>query len=133
MKILLLSPFLPHSQARSGAPRAIFDRLQMLSRVHDISVATYVAPDEAQYIAELEHLGVRVHAVARQQNISGKSGSGLWRKRIRLAVGLLMDKRPMLVQEFGSRSLRTLLQRMAREERFDVVLLEHILMAQYLP
>ncbi len=133
MKILLISPFLPYAQAKSGAPRAIFDRLQLLSLRHDVSLATFVTPSEASYQAGLEQLGVRVYDIVGQENGAARSGLKLWRKRVRLAAGLLMDRRPMLVQEFGSKPMCRLLKRLVREQQFHVAMVEHILMAQYIP
>ncbi len=131
MKILMVSPFLPYSQAKSGAPRAIFDRLQLLSMRHSVSLVTFATPGEASHRAELEQIGVRVYCVTRHESGATNQGAKLWRKRARLAVGLLTDTRPMLVQEFWSKSLCRLIKRLAQRQSFDVVMFEHILISQY--
>jgi glycosyltransferase involved in cell wall biosynthesis len=130
MRILVVSPFLPYVQAKSGAPRAIFDKLQLLSPRHTITLATFVAPGEASHKTALAQLNVRTYGVTRHD--SATRTTGLWRKRARLAAGLLTDRRPMLVQEFGSRAMCRLLERVTRDQNFDVVMFEHILMAQYM-
>ncbi len=131
MRILLVSPFLPYAGAKAGAPRAIFDRLELLSKQHDVSLVTFATPDDILHRSELERLNIRVYPVSREDNAGAARGLRLWRKRARLAAGLFTDSRPMLAQEFGSKRLRRLLERLVREQEFDVVMVEHILMAQY--
>lgn len=132
MRILVVSPFFPYAEAKSGAPRAIFDKLQLLSPRHAITLATFVAPGEASHRTALAQLNVRTYRVTRQDGATRTSGLRLWRKRARLAAGLFTDKRPMLVQEFGSKAMCRLLERLTWGQAFDVVMFEHILTAQYM-
>lgn len=55
-----------------------------------------------------------------------------WRKRLRLAAGLVAGGQPVLAQEFSSARMCRLVGRLAREEHFDVVLVEHVLAARYI-
>ena len=122
MKILLISPFLPDPEAPAGAPRAIFDRVRLLCREHEVTVAALTEPGDRprRYITET---GARVYAVARP--------AIAWHKQLRLAAGLLVGGRPVLVQEFGSSRLCGRVGSLVSGERFDVVLVEHALAAQY--
>ncbi|HUP27846.1 MAG TPA: glycosyltransferase family 4 protein [Chloroflexia bacterium] len=127
MRLLLLTPFLPYPEAAAGAPRAIFDRLLLLSPHHDITVATLMQQDERGHLEQLRKLGIRAHAVVRPSTTSPRE---VWRKRAALAWGIVADPRPMLVQEFDRAPMRRLVLLSSRG--FDLVLVEHILAAQYI-
>jgi glycosyltransferase involved in cell wall biosynthesis len=128
----MVSPFLPYPEALSGAPRAIFDRLRLLAAEHEVWLATFVSPDERAHETELIRVGVHIYGVSRPENSLAGGVLHLWRKRARLAVGILTGRQPLLVQEFGSKALCRLLARLVTEHDFDVVMIEHILMAQYM-
>jgi glycosyltransferase involved in cell wall biosynthesis len=125
MKILLISPFLPDPEAPAGAPRAIYDRVRLLCREHEVTVATLMEPDEgsSEVPRPLVDAPVRVYAMTRP--------AAAWHKQLRLAAGLLVGGRPVLVQEFGSSRLCGRVRWLVRGERFDVVMVEHALAAQY--
>jgi glycosyltransferase involved in cell wall biosynthesis len=131
MKILVLTPFLPYATAPSGCPRAVFDRVCVLAKEHEVTVVAFMEPHERQRRAELRQRGVRVYGMPRMSQ-DRRGGAGLRRKRLRLAAGLLRPDRPMLAQEFDSHRTRRLVRRLVQQRSFDVVLIEHVLMAQYL-
>ena len=131
LKILVLTPFLPAASAPAGCPRAVFDRLTLLAPTDRVTVLTFQSPGEASATRALHRLGVRVAAVPRDPD-RARSGLGRVAKRLRLIAGLARPATPLLVQEFGSPALRRRLRALLRHERFDLVLVEHILMAQYL-
>src|SRR5512143_2231462 len=120
MKILLLTPFLPYRRAMAGAPRAVYHRLRLLAGEHRVTVVTFVEPGEEKELAGLRAFGLQVYAVPRKPVLPGNRPA-LWRKRLGLAMGLLTDSRPMLVQEFGSRRMCRVVERLARKEQFDVI------------
>jgi glycosyltransferase involved in cell wall biosynthesis len=127
MDVLVVSPWLPSSGAKAGAPRAIYDRIALLARDHAVTVAAMAEPTERSSIAELERLGVAVRTVVRRRPRS--SARGVWRKRARLVLGLVTDRRPMLVQELDDPRLCRLLRDLTTGRGFDVVLVEHLLAA----
>ena len=130
MRILAITPFLPDRRARSGGPQAMFDRIELLSRDHSMTLVTLAEPGQRDAAIALAGLDVRVLAVVRRPVVGARAA---WRKRIRLAVGLLVDRRPMLVQEFGSATLCATLRTLTASETFDAVLIEHLLAAQCSP
>ncbi len=130
MKILVLTPFLPYSEATSGCPRTVFDRLTLLSADHELTVVTTVEPGELGHETELNRLDIKVYSLTRQPN-QNKTGFKLWQKRIRLALGLFLDRRPMQVQEFDSPQIGRLIKEVTASQFFDLVLIEHNLMSQY--
>jgi len=130
LKILMLTPFLPYREARAGAPQAIYDRLCLLAPSHDITVVTFVEPGQEAAIADLQRLGVTVRYVLRTR---ANSGLALWRKRLRLALALLVGPLPMLAAEFRSSRLQRIVEQSLANDRPDLLLVEHILMAQYVP
>jgi polysaccharide biosynthesis protein PslH len=131
VNILLVTPFLPYPEAPAGCPRAVYDRARLLAPGHRLTVVTFAEPGEAPRADALRALGVMIHLVSRDPE-QARHGIGLWLKRARLAAGLPLDPRPMLAQEFHIPALGALLRRLTSQEAFDVALLEHSLMAQYL-
>lgn len=131
LDILVLTPFMPYPQAHSGCPRAVFDRINLLAREHRVTVATFARPGEEKHAIELEQQGVRVHWTHYDPE-AGLSGWRQWRKRARLLAGLVANERPMLVTEFHSARQIALVSKLLTTQDFDVIMIEHILMAQYL-
>ncbi len=131
MNILLLAPFLPRPDAPSGNPRAVFDRARLLSTIHRLTVVTFIEPGEMDKVEALQALGIKVHAVVRDPRPM-MSGPSLWRKRARLTAGLFNLKQPMLVQEFYDPRMTRVVSTLLEREKFNLILIEHILMAQYI-
>jgi len=131
MRVLVLTPFLPYATAPSGCPRAVFDRLRLLSPVHRLSVVCFVERGEEGHIEDLREMGIDIHMTPRDVGKT-RRGFATWQKRGRLAVGLCVGGRPVLAQEFRTRGMRHLIRRVVASNHFDVILVEHILMAQYL-
>ncbi len=128
MDILLLSPFVPDAAAMSGAPRAIFDRLEILARRHDVTLLTLQAPDEPA----IDGLARLRQVVRIPREVVGPDAPRFerWRKRARLGAGLAVEWRPSLVQEFRVPAFCTAARRLAAAGP-AVVFAEHILSAQY--
>ncbi|MGN6608724.1 MAG: glycosyltransferase [Jatrophihabitans sp.] len=121
MRVLLVTPFLPDADAHSGAPRAVYDRVAALARTDDVEVVCFAEPD-----------GPTPHSVAGARIVAvPPPRRGTVRKRFVLALGLVLPTRPMLVQEFRSRAMVSAVAAAARRMRPDVVLVEHVLAAQY--
>jgi glycosyltransferase involved in cell wall biosynthesis len=133
VNLLLLSPFVPDPTAPGGAPRAIFDRVDLLSDRHEITVVAMREPEERTAIPLLDPRVVTLVTVRRRSSSVPLSGRVKWRKRARLAFGLATDARPLLVQEFGNAEMCAAIESVRSSRRFDLVLVEHILMAQYIP
>jgi glycosyltransferase involved in cell wall biosynthesis len=131
MNIFVVTPFVPGTSVMSGSPRAVFDRLRLLAPAHRISVACFAGPGEDSDARELRDRGIAVYTAPRE---AGPPRPGLqrWHRRSQLARGLLTQRRPILVQEFATQRMRRLVGAALRDEIFDVILVEHILMAQYL-
>jgi glycosyltransferase involved in cell wall biosynthesis len=129
VRLLVLTPFVPDSEAPAGCPRAVFDRLSLLAGEHEIAVACLATADERGRTAAVEGLGVRLVTAPRKPP---SSRFGTAATRLRQAAGLLLPRRPDLVQRFGSARLRRRVRRLGADFGPEVVLVEHVLMAQYL-
>src|SRR5574338_1048731 len=130
MNVLLVTPFLPDPDAAAGAPRAIYDRVRLLRREHRVTIVSLMEPGQEPRRRCAAEVGARVYAVTRSAALR-RSTLAAWRRRLGLAAGMVA-RRPVLVQEVASARVCALLARLVREVHYDVVLVEHVLAAQYL-
>jgi polysaccharide biosynthesis protein PslH len=130
MRVLVLTPFLPHPQAHGGTARAVFDRICLLVPKHEVTVAAFAERGELHAISHLREQSITVHSVPRHHS-RVRSQAQLARKRLRLLLALLFSDLPLLAIEFRAARMQRLVTQFFREGSFDVVLVEHTLMAQY--
>jgi len=63
MKVLVLTPYLPHRRVGHGGGTAVRDLVTWLGKRHEVQVAALVRPGEKDLIGEVEELGVSVAPV----------------------------------------------------------------------
>lgn len=77
MRILLLSPYLPHRNVGHGGGVAVRDLLRHLARRHEVLLAALVRPGEPPLVAEVAGLGAEVLPLPYSDRSA--SGTGRWR------------------------------------------------------
>ncbi len=60
MKIMVVTPYLPHRRVGHGGGTAVRDLVTTLARDHDVLVASFLRPGEADHITDVTDLGARV-------------------------------------------------------------------------
>jgi polysaccharide biosynthesis protein PslH len=131
MRVLVLTPFLPHPQAHGGTAQAVFDRICLLVPKHEVAVAAFAERGDLQALPQLREQGIEVDWVPRHHS-RARSQAQLAHKRLRLVLGFLFGELPLLAIEFRAAKMQRLVAQLLREGSFDVVLVEHTLMAQYM-
>ena len=64
MRILFLSPFLPHHAVGHGGGRVVYELMQELAGRHEVGLATFVSADEERdLVSEVRAEFVEVHAI----------------------------------------------------------------------
>lgn len=122
MQILMLTPQLPYPP-HQGTTLRNFNLIAGLSRRHRIHLISFTTPDDNLDQAEpLKQACEAIHTVPQPVRTLGQR---LWTT--------LSSALPDMAHRLASPTLQSTLERVLREERFDVVELEGIEMTPYLP
>ncbi len=114
MNILFVCRFLPHDRARDSGRLDTYRYIEGLSRYHSVSLISYVAPEEESYVSALTPVCDSVVSVEYHEN-------RLLDRLIRLGYRQLMSRVYGRVFSF---KYKNALQKLMRENRFDVVVLD---------
>jgi len=129
MKILMVTPMLPHPRAGTAQPLVMHAQLTGLAAHHEVTLATFAGPDptERDALVGLRESGIELEAVWRWPT----SGVRQLKRRVRLATDWLRGGRPLRTLWFWNSGMQRLLDRLLREKSFDVVHVEDNAMANY--
>ncbi len=121
MRILFLSPRLPHRRVRSGHA-IVHQRIRRLAaRGHEIGLASFVTD------ADLEHVQEVRETVFRLKTLPTPTTPALGPRLIRALTGPPLPFRP-----WASPAMKQLVGDMVEEDRYDAVIAEFSVMAQFL-
>lgn len=122
MKILLVSPILPQTQASNAVALVVHAQIVGLVANHDVTLATIAGPSPAdqQILEHLNQLGVRVHVVWRRV----PHGIQRWQRRWRFIRMWTIGKYPWRTVWFWEPALQTLIDDITARESFDVIQVE---------
>lgn len=136
MRILMLTPALPHAGATNAGALVMYEQLRRVARRHTVTLATFAGPEESDRggIDSLRELGIEVHPVWRPHY----AGFSLWRRRFevfgfatRSWYGWLRRRYPRLVVHAREPEMKSLIGRLLSSARFDIVQVEDSVMASY--
>jgi glycosyltransferase involved in cell wall biosynthesis len=130
VKILVVTPYLPHSRVGHGGGTAVRCLVGELARLHDVRVVSLVRPGEATLVPDVEKLGVGVATIPfLDQKARGWQRAALFAHRVPAAGRALAGRYPYYVAKYGPPSL--LHGIVAEVKRFspDIVQLEYLQMA----
>jgi sugar transferase (PEP-CTERM/EpsH1 system associated) len=119
-RYLFITPRLPYPPM-SGFRTRVYQILRHLAAGHDVTLLTYIRPDEGGALAALRGLGISVIAVP------GELPRG-WRKR-RLQLRSLASPFTYHTLTHRSAAMQAALNGLLAHERFDVIQLESSLMS----
>jgi glycosyltransferase involved in cell wall biosynthesis len=130
VRILIVTPYLPHEHVGHGGGSAVRGMVAELARRHEVCLVSLVRPADAHRIGEVTALGVTVEAVP----FIDRSATGL--DRLRLVAGRLMAaarataaRYPFYVAKYASGSLDRAACRVAAAWRPDVIQIEYLQLA----
>jgi len=124
VRILTISEALPYPPD-SGAPQRTYGLLLRLAREHEVWVATRLdAPAQAEGLAKVRDLGVRVESAVYQRRSPAAHLPGLAR--------YALEGKPLELRFKYSKEFADKIHRLASEVDFDIVQIEHSDMAPYL-
>ena len=103
MKILVLSPYLPHRRVGHGGGTAVRDLVTWLARDHQVSLAAMVRPYEQDLVSEVEALGVKVLGLPfLDDRAAGADRLALAAARGRAWVRSVLSGHPLYVEKYWS-------------------------------
>jgi len=132
MKILVLTPYLPHLRIGHGGGTAVRDLVTWLAKRHDVRVAALVRPGEEDLIGEVEKLGVsvapvpfldnRARGTARLEMLSGRALA--WMRSLRSGY-------PWYVEKYWSPDMSRQVLSIVEQFAPDAVQIEYLQLALF--
>jgi len=128
MRILIVAPVPPDPDGAGAIPILLHAQLSGLRERNELTFVSAVGdePGEAAAAAGLDS-GVEAHFADRRQP---RTAASRWRRRLRLASAWLRGT-PWRAAWFAAPDIQTVLDRLARERDFDVVVVEDSAMADF--
>ena len=130
MRILIVTPYLPHEHVGHGGGSAVRGMVAELARRHEVKLVSLVRPADAHRIGEVTALGATVEAVP----FLDRSATGLGRVRLvagrsLAAVRAVTARYPFYVAKYASGALDRAACRVAAAWRPDVIQVEYLQLA----
>jgi len=126
MRILLVTPMLPLPV--SGGRTRTFNLIKHLSARHDISVLTFVQPEEGLLVAALEPYCKRIEQVP----FPGFRPLGKWRNRVKGWMRTVLSRRPRYVTTFPVAAMREPLRKLLAARALDIIVLDQLYLVELL-
>jgi glycosyltransferase involved in cell wall biosynthesis len=129
MRILLVTPMPPQSQAPGATPLVLHAELLGLMPRHEITLITIAGlePGEQEAVDQLMAMKLDVRAIRRTQ----PQGLQRWQRRWRLASKWLGDRYPWRTVWFWEAKVQRILDQLLAEKSFDLVIVEDNAMGIY--
>lgn len=134
MKIMVLSPYLPHARVGHGGGTAVRNLVAWLAREHQVLLVSLLRTGEAAFIEEVESLGMddslRVAAIPYTDNLArGARRLGLAGSRLKAAGRSLTSGYPLYVTKYRTGRISRQVIRLAEEFQPDAIQIEYLQLA----
>jgi polysaccharide biosynthesis protein PslH len=122
MRILFLTQIIPYPPDAGPRVKTWHVLRYLVGRGHEVTLASFVRPDELPHVPVLEQLGLTVYTVPIQR--SRVADVGYWlRSHLR--------QRPFLIERDDLPGMRQLVNRLTRENDYDVIHADQLTMTQF--
>lgn len=130
MKILIIAPVPPQASGAGAIPILLDAQIAGLRERNEITFVSAVGddPGEAEAAERLRASGLETHFADRRQPPPGRRR---WRRRARMASEWAFGRRPWRAIWFADPGVQAILDRLAAEREYDVVVVEDSAMAGY--
>ena len=132
MKLLFITPYLPSEKSGHAGAKLIYQNIISLSKLHKVSLATFIDSNEENMLNILANNGIDVHPVnypRNQKSILGKLVSGF--RNIVPALSYLMGKEPFFFAKYNKKRMRSLISQLLSNNNFDLIQVEYNVMHHY--
>jgi glycosyltransferase involved in cell wall biosynthesis len=132
MKIMVITPYLPHENVGHGGGSAVRDLVKHLARNHEVLLVSVVRPGENELIAEVEELGLRVAPLAfNDTQAKGTDRLSLMVSRTAALFRSVFSGFPHYVQKYWMKGLSDQILDLATKFNPDAIQIEYLQMSLY--
>ncbi|RMH01891.1 MAG: glycosyltransferase [Chloroflexi bacterium] len=122
MRILFLSQIIPYPPNAGPRVKTWHVLRYLAARGHEVTLAAFVRPDEAEYVPVLKEVCTAVHTVPIQR--SRVRDVGYWLRSH-------LSGRPWLIERDDLKEMRRLVNRLLTTQSFDVIHADQLTMTQF--
>ena len=127
MRILVLTPYLPHCRVGHGGGTAVRGLLSWLARRHEVTAACLVRPGESDLVDEVRALGVAVESLPFADRAAAATARGpLFRDRAAAAGRALVSGYPFYVEKYWTPALASHLRAVVARCRPEAIQIEYL-------
>ena len=127
MRILIVTPYLPHARVGHGGGSAVRSLVAELARRHEVMVVSLLRPGEADLIESVTGLGVAVHPVPFVYRAAAGGARFILAAKRALAVGrTIITGYPFYVTKYAGAALSAATISVAESWRPDVIQVEYL-------
>ena len=133
MKILIVSPYLPHPKSGHGTGVFMYELLQQLSSRHDITLISFCNDAELILAQDFTRVPIELLTVPRGKGVQRNLFRNLTLAALRgfQLVRSILLWQPYYVGKFHHSGMKQLVRRLTSERKFDIVQFEFASLAQY--
>ncbi len=133
MKILVVSPYVPHPRSGHGGGVFMYGMIEHLSRRHDVTLVSFCDESEELLAADLKSLRLECHFLPRPK---GKQKTivrniALAARRALQFLRSIFRWEPYYVSKFRDGRMERLIEERTARDAFDIVQIEYTQMAGY--
>jgi glycosyltransferase involved in cell wall biosynthesis len=133
MRILVLSPYLAHSEIGHGGGISTYHLARHLARRHELTLLCFARADDQGRERELEEAGVRVWTVPFLSPADrGLRRLAFFADRLFVRLRACRGGRPSFAEKYGRSAMRSHLLHLLENEEFEIVQAEYEAMGSYL-
>ena len=128
MRVLLLTPYLPHARVGHGGGTAVREMCRQLARVHELHVISLVRSGESDLVeATAADLGCRIHPLDfHDQNVTGIHKPALILSRLWAGGRGILRGYPYYVEKYWSKGLSRRILALVEDIQPDAVQIEYL-------
>jgi glycosyltransferase involved in cell wall biosynthesis len=132
MKIMVITPYLPHSRVGHGGGTAVRDLVKHLAENHEVLVVSLVRPEESSAIAEVQKLGVEVAPLPfADSKVKGLARLTLMARRSFTGLRSMVSGYPPYVEKYWTRDLSRKILDLASDFRPQAIQIEYLQMSLF--
>jgi glycosyltransferase involved in cell wall biosynthesis len=132
VKVLVLTPYLPHRRVGHGGGTAVRDLVTWLARKHEVMVLSLVRPGEEDLLGEVAELGAQVKGLPfLDRAASGTTRLDFYARRLAAFFRSLSSGYPLYVEKYADDKLARLISAAVADFQPDAIQIEYLQMSPY--